>query len=98
MAGKRKIQRRLVDGATKGLRSGKLFDYVREKVPDVPTKKIVHTAFLTLTDPEVTDRETLDAIYDLAIAYRGGEHAAPQPSKLRKGRRSPTPRSDAPEA
>jgi len=77
MGGKRKIQRRLVEGAEKGLRSGKLFDYVKEKVPDAPAKKIVRTAFMTLTDSSVLDRKTLDAIYHLAIVYRLSEDVPP---------------------
>jgi hypothetical protein len=81
MSGKRKIQRRLVEGATNGLRSGQLFDFVQGKVPDAPRKKIVHTAFLTLTDPDVRDRETLDAIYDLAIVYRTEVDEQPRPLK-----------------
>jgi hypothetical protein len=81
MGGKRKIQRRLVEGATMGLRRGKLFDFVQEKVPDAPRKKLIHTAFLTLTDPDVTDRKALDAIYDLAIVYRTEVNAHPQPLK-----------------
>jgi hypothetical protein len=84
MSGKRKIQRRLVEGATMGLRSGKLFEFVLEKVPDAPLKKIVHTAFLTLTDPDVTDRKALDAIYDLAIVYRTGVDELPQALKRKK--------------
>ena len=96
MGGKRKIQRRLIEGATKGLRSGQLFDYVREKVPDAPTKKIVHTAFFALTDPDVTDRGTLDAIYDLAIVYRNGEVAQAQPSKREKVQKvAPAPKVSA---
>ena len=96
MGGRRKIQRRLVEGATKGLRSGKLFDYVREKVPDAQIKKIVHTAFLTLTDPDVTDRKTLDAIYDLAIVYRAGEDVQPQLLRSKKSNKT-APQGSKPE-
>jgi hypothetical protein len=81
MGRNREIQRRLIEGAAKGFRSGRLFDFVRERVPDAPTQTIVHSAAFALTDPAVTDRSTLDAIYDLAVASRAGERNQSRPLK-----------------
>ena len=46
MGRNREIQRRLIEGAAKGLRSARLFDFVRDRVSHTPTKKIVHSKSL----------------------------------------------------
>jgi hypothetical protein len=73
MGVKKQIRTALVDGATEGLAGDKLFAYVVDKVPDVPTRKIVRTALLTLSDPSLTDRNILNVIYALALKYRLAE-------------------------
>ena len=94
MAGKKKIRRALVEGATQGLVGSKLYAFIKERAPDVSNQKIVHTALLTLSDTDIVDRNMLNVIYGLAIAYRLGEDAmasepspaASSPSKKRQRR------------
>ena len=56
--------------------------------------KLVRTALLTLTDPDLTDRTILNVIYGLAIQYRLGVDAAQADAQAvsrgsRPGRRRP---------
>jgi hypothetical protein len=100
MGEKKRVQRALVEGATRGLRSGKLFDFVRVAEPEASRKKIAHLAFLTLTDPDLKDQTVLDAIYGLAIGYRLGEDDQPIPTKAKvahrpRSNRAPRERSAA---
>jgi len=87
--GKKQIRSALVEGATQGLASDKLYAFVRKEVPDASNRKIVHTAFLTLTEPDLKDRNILNVIYGLAIDYRlGGNAATPKAAaSSRKERR-----------
>jgi hypothetical protein len=74
MAEKRKkVYHALVEGATEGLSDRKLYDFVLKKCPKTSSKKIVRAALLALTDPDVDDRNVLDAIYALAIKHRMDE-------------------------
>ena len=70
MGEKKKIREALVKGARKGLRGEKLYEHVVATVPGVRTSKIVKSAFYCLTDPEITNRQILNVIYDVAIRYR----------------------------
>ncbi|ESQ83226.1 hypothetical protein AEAC466_13320 [Asticcacaulis sp. AC466] len=60
----------LKEGAAKGLTGDALYAHVQSACPEAGSKIIVKAAFLTLSDPEIKDRATLDALYDLAIKHR----------------------------
>ncbi len=60
----------LLDGAASGLTNEKLYQHVVRECPKTSSKRIVRASLLALTDPSVTKREVLEAIYALAIKYR----------------------------
>lgn len=67
---KKQIREALLEGATQGLSGDPLYRFVREQCPDAKATKIVHAAFLALSDPDLKDRNILDVIYALALQYR----------------------------
>ena len=97
MAGKKAVRRALLKGIGKGLSGADLYGFVKEKASDLSNKEIVHAALFALTDPDISDRKVLDAIYALAIKYRLGEDAVDamrvkkRPSSARRpaGKKSP---------
>lgn len=64
------LQEALIEGATQGLTSKALFEYVKSEVPKAKTKKIVKAAFMALSEPKLKDRHILDTIYSLALQHR----------------------------
>ena len=67
---KKKIYDYLIEGAKSGLVDDALYGFIKKKVPKANTKRIVRAGFLALSEPELTDRDILDAIYALAIKHR----------------------------
>jgi len=65
-----KIYVALVKGAAEGLRGNALYDNIVAKVPKADNRRIVRASLLALSDPELADRSTLTAIYELAIERR----------------------------
>lgn len=95
---KKEIQEALVEGATQGLRDKQLFEYVRSECPKAKTKKIVHAAFLALSDPDLKDRNILDVIYALALRYRlnddiGEDDSASEPEQVPEASKAPKNRN-----
>ncbi|MDV6329910.1 hypothetical protein [Asticcacaulis sp. 201] len=68
----------LKEGAAKGLTGDALYAHVQAACPEAGNKVIVKAAFLTLSDPAITDRAALDTLYDLAIKHRLVEEPAPE--------------------
>jgi hypothetical protein len=67
---KKKVYNALVEGATDGLTDKALFAFVRDKRPKTKSKVIVRASLLALSDPDLRDRNVLNAIYALAIKHR----------------------------
>lgn len=67
---KKKVYHALVDGATTGLTDKALFEFVVDKCPKTSSKGIVRASLLALSDPDLRDRNVLNAIYALAIKHR----------------------------
>lgn len=65
-----KVYDALLEGATEGHRGKELYDFVQKHSPKSSSKRIVKASLFALSDPEVLDRDVLEAIYELAIAYR----------------------------
>lgn len=65
-----KVYEALVNGAADGLAGKDLYAYVNEKCPKTSSKRIVKASLFALSDPDVKDRNVLEAIYGLAITYR----------------------------
>lgn len=63
----------LVDGATQGLSDSSLFEFVRDRCPNVSSKRIVRASLMALTDPALGDRNILHVVYALAIEHRMDE-------------------------
>ncbi|MFA7413597.1 MAG: hypothetical protein WC048_03850 [Rhizobium sp.] len=66
----RKIYEALVEGATAGLGGDELFGYILSRHPKTTSRKIVHAALLSLSDPALSDRNILHTIFALAIKHR----------------------------
>jgi hypothetical protein len=60
----------LVDGATSGLSDDALYAFVLKRCPETPNRRIVRASLLALSDPNMRDRNILNAIYALAIKHR----------------------------
>ena len=67
---KKQIYSALVEGAATGLSDDALYGFVLKQCPKASSKKIVHASLLALTDPDLKDRDILNAIYALAIKHR----------------------------
>jgi hypothetical protein len=81
------------DGAKSGLLADALYKHVLSVEPDAAGKAIVKAALLALSDPDLTDRSVLDAIYDLAIKHRLAEvsaaDAADEAAELNDNKKEP---------
>lgn len=64
------LSRAIREGAKSGLLADALYHHVLSVVPDAGGKAIVNSALLALSEPDITERNVLDAIYDLAIKHR----------------------------
>lgn len=64
------VYQALIEGATNGLDGRKLYDFVVERCPKTSAKRIVKASLFALSDPDIRDRDVLEAIYALAITYR----------------------------
>lgn len=65
-----RVYNALIKGAADGLVGKELHDHVMGKCPKTSSKRIVKASLMALTDPDVKQRNVLEAIYDLAIKYR----------------------------
>jgi hypothetical protein len=65
-----RVYQALLTGASDGLKDDKPFEYVRHQCPFASSKRIVKASLPALTDPDVKDRNVLNAVYALAIKYR----------------------------
>lgn len=73
---KKKIYEYLIEGASSGLEDADLYAYIVGRVSKANGKRIARAGFLALSDPALTDRNVLNAIYALAIKHRlAGDHA-----------------------
>lgn len=65
-----KVYDALLEGAADGHRGKQLYDFVADQYPKTSSKRIVKASLFALSDPDVRDRDVLEAIYELAITYR----------------------------
>lgn len=66
----RKTYKALLAGAERGLSGEELYRFVTEKYPKATSRRIVKASLLALSDPDVNEAATLNAIYALAIRHR----------------------------
>ena len=63
----------IVQGALAGLSGDALYAHIQDQRPATGNKAIAKAGLLALSDPALTDRAMLDAVYDMAAKLRFAE-------------------------
>jgi len=70
MGMKKKIHTAFLQGVDNGLKSDQLLAFIRTNAPKASDRRIAKVGLDALHDPDITDRQTLNAIYSVAIRRR----------------------------